>query len=65
MGEGVGSQGNLGEEGNQPVSQVFTGKQEALAFGGMTPGVLHLSSENATCPGFVFLFLLPFFSISD
>ena len=56
MGEGVGSQGNLGEEGNQPVSQVFTGKQGALAFGGMTPGVLHLSSENAACP---------FFSISD
>ena len=25
MGEGVGSQGNSGEEGNQPVSQVFTG----------------------------------------
>ena len=64
-GEWVGSQSNMAGEGNQPVSQVFTGKQEALAFGGMTPGVFHLSSENATCPGFGFLFLLPFFSTSD
>ena len=30
MGEWVGSQGNMAGEGNQPVSQVFTGKQEAL-----------------------------------
>lgn len=62
MREWVGSQGDIGKEGNQPVSQVFTLKQEALAFGDMAPGAFHLPSENTMHPGFGFF--VSFFSQS-
>ena len=66
MGEWAGSQGDAGKEGNQPVSQIFTLKQEALAFGDMTPGAFHLPSENTVPPGFGFFCLfVSFFSQSQ
>ena len=53
MGGWVGSQGDVGEEGNQPVTQVLTQEQEALAFSGLAPEAFHLPSESTTHPNLV------------
>lgn len=60
MGRWVESQVPIGEEGNQPVSQVLIVEQEVLAFSGMAQKAFFLPSEkhDAPKPFFLFLFFL-------
>lgn len=61
MGKWGGSQGDIGKEGNQSVSQVFTLKQEALAFSGMPPEAFNLPTKNTMYPHlFLSFFFLSF-----